>query len=72
MSLDDELFARFASWLLPIIRVVRPVVGGRLSLAVLRRVAQARAEWQGRRGRLAHSKADRDQERRLAFAGQSE
>jgi preprotein translocase subunit SecA len=70
VSVEDELFTRYAAPLQRALRglrwrnrMPRPV------LALLRRVAQTRAEAQGRRIRIAQMRADRDLDKKLAFTG---
>ena len=65
VALSDELFSRFAPWLLALVRVapLPPLCG------LLRRVAQARAESEHFTTRTEQTTADRDFERALAFTG---
>ena len=65
VALTDELFSRFAPWLLAVVRrAPLPVL-----CALLRRVAQARAEAEHFTTRTDQTTADRDFERALAFTG---
>jgi len=68
VSLEDELFARFAPWLLALARRVplSPLCG------LMRRRAQDRAEAEHATTRAEQTKADRDAERALAFTGPME
>ncbi|MBK5928396.1 translocase [Rhodobaculum claviforme] len=68
VALTDDLFVRFAPWLLAVVRraPLPPLCG------LLRRVAQARAEAEHFTTRTDQTTADRDFERALAFAGPQE
>lgn len=68
VALDDELFTRFA----PLVaRIVRRMPLGPLC-ALLRRIAQARAEAEHATTRAEQNEADRQFERALAFTGPQE
>ena len=71
VSLEDELFTRFAAAPTRLCRALTPRRGRapRFARSVLRRLAQYRAERQGRLIRLAQGQADRETDRRMAFAG---
>lgn len=65
VSLEDELFTRFAPWLLRLVRLAPlPVL-----CHLLRHVAQARAEAEHATTRREQTKLDRQLERSLAFTG---
>jgi len=65
VSLEDELFLRFAPWMYAVVRrlPVAPLPG------LLRRVAQARAEAEHATTRREQNVLDRQFERALAFTG---
>lgn len=65
VSLQDELFARFAPWLHAVARRA-PVA---MLCALMRRRAQARAEAEHATTRAEQTRSDRDAERALAFTG---